>query len=126
MKNPFTSKIMPQYWSKIIVVSLCLVMGACSSLKDNRFLKPHKISIQQGNVITQEMVDRLKPGMSRSQVKFVLGTPLVVDTLNNDQWHYIYSLRLGNGKLLQKNFIVSFVDNQLSELTGDYKPSEPE
>ena len=53
-------------------------------------------------MITQEMVDRLKPGMSRSQVKFVLGTPLVVDTLNNDQWHYIYSLRLGNGKLLQK------------------------
>ncbi|MBT5293670.1 MAG: outer membrane protein assembly factor BamE [Cellvibrionales bacterium] len=87
-------------------------------------LRPHKIAIQQGNMITQEMVNKLKPGMTKSQVEFVLGTPLIVDTLNTDQWNYIYTLRVASGRVVQKNLNVLFVDGQLNELTGDYKPSE--
>ncbi len=111
-------------WLKLISLSLCLsLIMALSACGSSRFLRPHKIAIQQGNVITQEMVDRLKPGMTRSQVKFVLGTPLIVDTINDDQWHYIYTLRAGNGQTLKRNLVVIFVDNALTELTGDYQPS---
>ncbi|MBT5923454.1 MAG: outer membrane protein assembly factor BamE, partial [Cellvibrionales bacterium] len=53
-----------------------------------------------------------------------LGTPLIVDTLNTDQWNYIYTLRVASGRVVQKNLNVLFVDGQLNELTGDYKPSE--
>lgn len=107
-------------WTTFVVILLCLSISACSG---SRFLRPHKIAIQQGNVITQEMVDRLKPGMTKKQVKFVLGTPLVIDTFNYDEWHYIYSLRLGNGKTAKKEFTVQFTNNKLTELSGDYKPS---
>jgi outer membrane protein assembly factor BamE len=106
---------------KIALIALCLTITACGN---NRMLRPHKIAIQQGNMITQEMVNKLKPGMTKSQVEFVLGTPLIVDTLNTDQWNYIYTLRVASGRVVQKNLNVLFVDGQLNELTGDYKPSE--
>lgn len=106
---------------KIALIALCLAITACGN---SRFLKPHKISIQQGNLITQTMVDKLKPGMTKRQVEFVLGTPLIADTLNSDQWNYVYTLRAASGRAIQKNLNVLFVDGQLSELTGDYKPNE--
>lgn len=118
-----SSSYLPSRWTTLALILLCLGLSACSG---SRFLRPHKIAIQQGNVITQEMVDRLKPGMTKKQVKFVLGTPLIVDTLNFDEWHYIYSLRLGNGDTLKKVFTVLFADNKLTEITGDYKPTTEE
>lgn len=108
---------------KIALIALCLSVVACSN---NRMLRPHKIAIQQGNIITQEMVNQLKPGMTKRQVEFVLGTPLIVDTLNNDQWNYIYTLRVASGRVVQKNLNVLFVDGQVSELTGDFKPNDEE
>tara|TARA_B100000963_G_C22446635_1_gene589134 strand:- start:138 stop:422 length:285 start_codon:yes stop_codon:yes gene_type:complete len=84
-------------------------------------LSPHKIAIQQGNLITQTMVDRLKPGMSKRQVEFVLGTPLIADTLQQDQWHYVYSLILGNGKKMKKELNVYFYKDELSHLEGDFQ-----
>ena len=59
-------------------------------------LSVYKAEIQQGNVVTQDMVDKLKPGMTRSQVKFVLGTPLVTDMFHPTRWDYYYYLRRAN------------------------------
>lgn len=56
-------------------------------------LRVYKLEIQQGNVITQEMIDKLKTGMSRSQVRFVLGNPLIMDPFHADRWDYYYYLR---------------------------------
>ena len=61
------------------------------------FVKPYRIDIRQGNYVTQEMVSQLKPGMSRDQVRFVLGTPLVTDVFHTDRWDYIYRFRPGKG-----------------------------
>jgi len=58
-------------------------------------LKVHKLDIQQGNVVTQEMVDKLRPGMTRAQVRYVLGTPLVTDSFHQDRWDYFYSYKKG-------------------------------
>ena len=66
------------------------------------------------------MLDKLDIGMSKRQVEYILGTPLVVDTFEPDQWHYIYYLRLGNGKKLQKALKVSFVNDKLTTIDSDY------
>ncbi len=100
-----------------LLISLSLLLAACGSMPN---LSPHKISIQQGNLITQTMVDRLKLGMSKRQVAFVLGTPLVADTIEQDQWHYIYSLKMGSGKVFKKQLVVHFEQDNLSHLEGDY------
>ena len=97
---------------------LCAQLTGCAK---NPF-SAHKISIQQGNFITQDMVDKLKPGMTRDQVLYVLGTPLLVSTFNADKWSYVYYLRFGNGQTLRKTLDIVFVDDALAEINGDYKP----
>ena len=63
------------------------LLGACSFVG---FPGVYKIDVEQGNIVDQEMADQLKPGMSRRQVRFILGTPLVEDTFNQDRWDYLY------------------------------------
>jgi outer membrane protein assembly factor BamE len=82
-------------------------------------LSPHKIDIQQGNYVTQDMVDKLKPGMSRSQVRFALGTPLVVDPFHADRWDYVY-VSQKRGRLIDKRLIVVvFQDDKLVRIDGE-------
>ena len=102
----------------LLAALLCVSLASCG------LFSPHKISVQQGNVVAQNKVDQLKPGMSKKQVRFVLGSPLIVDALNPDQWHYIYTLKLGSGQLLRRELSLTFVDGKLSELAGDYLPSQ--
>lgn len=83
----------------------------------------HKIEIQQGNIITQEMVDQLKPGMTKRQVRFVLGTPLVADTFNQNRWDYFYSKRDPKGKVTQERITVLFENDTLSHIAGDFVPN---
>ena len=63
-----------------------LILSACSTLE---FPGVYKLTIQQGNIVSQEMVDRLKPGMTRSQVQFVLGNPVLADSFEQDRWNYV-------------------------------------
>ncbi len=63
-----------------------LSLSACGN-----FLRVYKADLDQGNVITQDMVSKLKPGMTPSQVRYVLGTPLITDTLNPRRWDYLYT-----------------------------------
>ena len=70
-------------------IVLALLLAASLSGCGN-FLRVYKADIDQGNVVTKEMVDRLKPGMTPAQVRYVLGTPLITDTLNPKRWDYLY------------------------------------
>jgi outer membrane protein assembly factor BamE len=83
----------------------------------------YKIDIPQGNIVTQEMVDQLQPGMTYNQVRYVLGTPLVTDTFNDERWDYIYSLKKGGKTTSKERVTLFFEDGRLSGITGDYKPS---
>jgi outer membrane protein assembly factor BamE len=83
----------------------------------------HKIDIQQGNVITQEMVDKLKPGMTKNQVKFVLGTPAIADAFHQNRWDYVYSLQPGGGERQQQRLTLFFDDDKLTRIEGDVKPA---
>ena len=77
-----------------ILLLLLLITGlsACGFI---RFPGVYRIDVEQGNIITQELADQLQPGMSRRQVRFILGTPLLEDTFNQDRWDYPYVKRNG-------------------------------
>ena len=80
---------------------------------------PYRIDIRQGNYITQEMVAQLKPGMTRDQVRFILGTPLVADIFHAERWDYIYRFKPGRGEVQQRRFTVFFEDHKLVRVAGD-------
>ena len=99
------------------LASLLTVLVGCS------FPGVHKIDIQQGNVITQDMIDQLRPGMTTRQVRFIMGTPLITDTFHSDRWDYLYSIQTAGGTRRQERISLMFDDNQqLLGLAGDFLP----
>jgi outer membrane protein assembly factor BamE len=85
-------------------------------------LTPYRIDVQQGNVVTQDMVSQLKPGMSREQVKFMLGTPLVADMFHANRWDYVYRLEHGTGGVEERKLTVFFDNDVLDHVAGDVVP----
>lgn len=105
-----------------------LPLAACSNVKMPDVasaITPYRIDIRQGNYITQEMVAQLKPGMTRDQVRFILGTPLVADIFHAERWDYIYSFRPGRGEMQLRRLAVFFEDNKLARVAGDVVGAEP-
>ena len=79
----------------------------------------YRLEIRQGNQINSDMIKKLKPDMTASQVKFILGTPLIQDTFHKDRWDYIYEMRK-EGKLIESRHVVLFFKNELlSEIKGE-------
>lgn len=97
----------------LLAAALALTQSSCSL---------YRITVQQGNVITQEMVNDLKPGMTREQVAYIMGEPVVRNPFNEDQWNYVYTLRVPGQVDRQRKLSLFFVDGVLSQLTGDFKP----
>jgi outer membrane protein assembly factor BamE len=83
----------------------------------------YKIDIQQGNVVTQDMIDQLRPGMTRSQVRFIMGNPLISDTFHPNRWDYLYSMQPGGARRQQERVSLQFNEaDQLVALEGDFMP----
>ena len=112
----------------IYVAFLAFSVGGCSlsqlKLPELKIPRVYKLSVQQGNVITQEMVDRLKPGMTRNQVEFVMGRPVLSDPFNDDQWVYVYSLEVPDYFTQTFKMVLAFEGDTLATITGDYVPQE--
>ena len=105
----------------LATILLGLTLTGCSQLQ---FPGVHKFDIQQGNIITQEMVDQLKPGMTKSQVRFVMGTPLIADSFNQNRWDYFYNKRKAKGGEEREQLTILFdSEEKLIGLAGDYAPS---
>jgi len=85
---------------------------------------PYRPDIQQGNFVSQEMLDQLKVGQTRDQVKFILGTPLLADAFHTDRWDYPFYLARGSGELTTSRVSVYFKDNQVARIDGGNLPSE--
>lgn len=96
------------------------------------FLTPYRIDIQQGNFVSREMVAQLKEGMQRSegvtreQVRFVLGTPLLTDMFHADRWDYVFRLKKSSGEIIASRVSLFFKDNRLVNIDGDTLPTEQE
>ena len=82
-------------------------------------LAPYQIDIQQGNVVTQDMVDKLKPGMTRQQVRFVMGTPPIVDPFHKDRWDYVYYLNRQGRVAEYRRLVLLFEGETLRRIEGD-------
>lgn len=108
-----------------LILVLFLSVTGCSSVN----IGPHRIDVQQGNALDQENVARLKPGLSRSQVRFLLGTPLVVDPFHTDRWDYVYLYYKAGRLVEQKHISLYFDGDTLARMEGDVLPvvsSSPE
>ena len=97
-----------------------LVLAGCGNVSSFRFPGVYRIDIPQGNIITQEMVDQLRPGLTKRQVNFILGTPLIRDTFDQDRWDYVYSYQPGGGERVQERLAVFFDEDGLVRFEGDF------
>ena len=84
--------------------------------------KIHKITVYQGNVLTQRMVDELRPGMTRRQVVYILGQPVNVNPFRVDRWDYIYTVATGDGFNVNRRVTVYFEGDSLVRVQGDLAP----
>jgi outer membrane protein assembly factor BamE len=102
---------------------LVATISGCSSVP--RIVSEYKIDIQQGNVLTQEMVSQLRPGLTKDQVRFILGTPVLMDMFHANRWDYVYRLQKGNtGVVEMRNFSTFFDPNdKLVRVAGDVTAS---
>ena len=91
-------------------------LSGCSTLK---FPGVFKIDIGQGNIVTKEMVDKLKPGMTKRQVQYVMGSPLLVDTFHQNRWDYHYSILIGDQRLAKRHITLLFENDQFVKTIGD-------
>ena len=81
-----------------------------------------KIDVPQGNIVTQEMVNQLKPGMNKRQVLFVMGTPMLTDTFHPERWDYLYRIKPGGKPAEQFRVTLYFQDEVLAGFDGDLRP----
>lgn len=125
-----------------LVVISSVGFAGCSS--ENRVALPdiglpdwkipgvYSIPVRQGNLITQRMVNELKPGMSKQQVRFLLGTPLLIDTFHNDRWDYLYThkpssqLSFTEAETEKKRLELHFENDRLRKIIGDMYPQGEE
>lgn len=87
---------------------------------------PYRPDIQQGNFVSQEMLAQLKVGQTRDQVRFILGTPLLMDIFHGDRWDYPFYLARGNGELTTSRVTVYFKDDKVERFDGGNLPTEKE
>ena len=100
---------------------LSLLVTACSSSLPS--IKPYKMPIQQGNLVTSKMMMQLKPGMTKTQVRFVMGTPLITDSFHKDQWDYFYQMEKDGAIIEKRRVILMFEKDLLAKVKGDVIPA---
>lgn len=115
-----------RYAAPLVLVALAALAG-CESVRSwtPGILRPYRPDIQQGNVVTKEMSEQLRQGMTREQVRFLLGTPLLTSVFHQDRWDYLYYLKRGrDDEQQQRKLTVWFKDNRLDRFESDEMPEE--
>ena len=101
----------------LVIFLLSPLLAACNPL---RALSVYRMEIQQGNYLTQEMVSKLQAGMTRDQVRFVLGTPLLTDIFHDNRWDYVYRRQRADSREVEERRLSVFFDNdRLVRVEGD-------
>ncbi len=104
---------------RVSILTIALSLSACSSWV-------YRVDIPQGNYLEQKSIDKIQVGMTKEQVKFILGSPVLMDTFDNDTWNYVYRFKSGRSEKLnmKKRFAIKFEDDKLVSAEGDFKLSE--
>jgi outer membrane protein assembly factor BamE len=112
-----------QHMQKLLIslgAVLGVLLGGCSVVS---WPGIYKIDVQQGQPITQQLVDQLYPGMTHQQVSYVMGTPLMVDPFHDGRWDYVYTFQPGGGEREQRHLSLFFTGDKLARIEGDLHPS---
>ncbi|MFI4927955.1 MAG: outer membrane protein assembly factor BamE [Burkholderiales bacterium] len=115
--------------SALVAAAAIVVLSGCSTAGGNRLLDaiaPYKVSVVQGNFVSKEQVDALQKGMSRDQVRNVLGTPLVTSLFHSDRWDYVFTLKRQGVEPQHRHLTVYFRNDVMDRVEGDPMPSESE
>ena len=96
----------------------CLLAGLVGCGSNFGFPGVYRINVEQGNVVTEEMVEQLRPGLNRRQVRYIMGTPLIEDSFHEDRWDYRYLLRNGNELLSETQLTLWFEGEELVRAEG--------
>jgi len=104
---------------RVLLITLTLSLSACSSWV-------YRIDVPQGNYLEQKDIDKLQIGMTKDQVKFILGSPVLMDSFNNDTWHYAYIFKSGRNEKynMRKDFVIQFKSEKVISAKGDFKLSD--
>ena len=105
----------PSRLFRAALLAVALLGTACSNVP----LGVYRVDVQQGNVLSEEMLAQLTPGMEKRKVRFLLGTPILMDTFNQDRWDYIYTFARGGGTIEQRQITLFFEDERLVRIEGD-------
>lgn len=104
--------------------ALAVALAFATILSSCALPRVYKVTVQQGNVITQKMVDRLRPGMTQEQVAYVMGEPVIKNPFDQDRWDYVYTLRVPGVVNDHMKVSLFFTDGLLSHFVGDLAPSD--
>ena len=108
---------------RILSLVFAFSAAACSYLPN---LSPHRMEIQQGNFVSQEMVGQLRRGMTKDQVRFAMGTPLVADLFHGNRWDYVFVRQRANSREVEHRRIsVFFEQDKLARIEGDVVGAGP-
>ncbi len=111
----------------VAALALFASLGACSSMKRiDTVVRPYRAELVQGNFVSKEQAAALQPGMSRLQVRDVLGTPLLTSLFHADRWDYVFTLRRQGEEAREFRLTVFFKNDALDRFEGDDLPSETE
>ena len=114
-----------------LTLSLVSLLAACSSVSETTrnamsSITPYKVEVVQGNFVSREQVQALQPGMSRQQVREILGTPLVTSVFHADRWDYVFSIQRQGVEAQYRKLNVFFEGERFVRAEGDEMPSESE
>lgn len=123
--------ISPRLSRFVLALAACAAVAGCGSLNRaterlSSVVTPYKVQVVQGNFVSREQVEYLKPGMSRQQVREVLGTPLLVSAFHADRWDYVFTLRRQGVQEQAYRLTLHFKDDLLERFDSDTMPSETE
>lgn len=121
-----------RFAARLALVAMASALGACASVRDRLpdmptgFISPYKIDIVQGNVVTREQAELLRPGMPSQQVRDILGTPLVSSVFHGNRWDYVFTFKRQGQEPQRRRLTVFFSNEVLERVEADALPSEAE
>ena len=107
---------------RFLLVTVALFLMSCSHEGTYKLPGVYRIDIQQGSIVDSEMLARLKPGMDKNQVQFIMGTPSLVDPFHTNRWEYVYTYSKGGRQRKQRHITLHFNDDKLAYIDGDVVP----
>lgn len=114
-------RVTTRFRNPLLMVVALLAVSIVAGCSSSKLPGVYRLDIQQGNVITEEMLDQVQLGMERRKVQFILGTPLLTDPFNQDRWDYLYSLKKGRGDRAQRHVSLFFENDRLVRIEGDIR-----